>query len=94
MVASQEAVDLFAENHEHIVAVLLDMTMPRMDGREAMKRMDQIADVPVILMSGYDDPNTNGQKNGGPSPTAFVQKPFRARALVETLRGVLDSDDR
>jgi two-component system cell cycle sensor histidine kinase/response regulator CckA len=85
-----EAVELFEHHHEHIVAVLLDMTMPRMDGREAMRRLRAIdADTPVILMSGYEQPRES--RRNGMSPTAFVQKPYRASALVETLQGVLGS---
>ncbi len=82
------AVNILREQGSRLAAVLLDMTMPGLDGREvlAMIRADLRA-VPVIMMSGY--PNTET-----PQADAFLGKPFRPQALLEALQGVLAETSR
>jgi len=49
-----EALDVFRQHHQKITSVLLDITMPRMDGVEVMHKMRDIdPHVPIILVSGY-----------------------------------------
>jgi two-component system, cell cycle sensor histidine kinase and response regulator CckA len=50
-----EGVRAFAENMDDIGVVLLDLTMPVMNGREALQELRKLShDVPIYLMSGYD----------------------------------------
>ena len=50
----REAVEVFRARHNEIDCVLLDLTMPNLDGEEAFKEMKEIRnDVRVILSSGY-----------------------------------------
>ena len=54
-VDGQEGVDVFREDLRRIACVLLDLTMPRMDGMTALMEMRKIQpDVKVILSTGYD----------------------------------------
>ena len=70
-------------------AVLLDLTMPRMGGREALQELHSVrSDLPVVLMSGYSEAEAV-ENLGGPTPAGFLQKPFRYHDLVEAMRGVL-----
>ena len=70
-------------------AVLLDLTMPRMGGREALQELHSVrSDLPVVLMSGYSEAEAV-ENLGGPTPAGFLQKPFRYDDLVEAMRGVL-----
>ena len=65
--------------------VLMDLTMPRMDGATAFKRMQALhPEIPVILSSGYDREAIEGV-----SPAAFVQKPYRLKDLRKILQEVL-----
>ena len=86
-----EAVELYKRNRGKIVAVLLDMTMPKMDGREcfeALRRIDR--DVRVILSSGYSEQEAvNPFASHGPA--AFIQKPYTLAALRATMRDVLSA---
>ena len=51
-----EAVALFELRHKEITAVLMDLTMPHMDGRQAFLRMHQVdPNIPVVLTSGYSE---------------------------------------
>ena len=58
LVASEgvEVVSVFTERRDDIRAVLLDLTMPRMDGAETFCRLRQLNfDITVILMSSYNE---------------------------------------
>ena len=48
------AVKTFREHADHIVCVLLDLTMPRMGGEEALNELRKIrSDIHVLLSSGF-----------------------------------------
>ena len=52
----REAIKLFQKHGGKIVCVLLDLTMPHMDGEETYRELRRIrSDVPVILASGYSE---------------------------------------
>lgn len=86
----QEAVEFFREYHGKIDLVVLDVTMPRMDGRETLIRLREIdPEVRVILMSGYDEQSAvPGLVRDRKSD--FLQKPFRPTMLIERVQKMLD----
>jgi CheY-like chemotaxis protein len=85
----QEAVALFRENADGIEAVILDLTMPRMDGAEALFAIRQIArDVPVVLSSGYSEEDTMARSAGLPG-VSFIQKPYTPARLVAKVSAAL-----
>lgn len=65
-------------------AVLIDLTMPRMDGWQVAARVRAIApSLPCVLMSGYADPRAAEVAD----PTMpFVQKPFFGGELVAAVQ--------
>ncbi len=81
-----EALELFAREGHSIDVVLLDVTMPRMDGAQALHAIRQIRpDARVVLTSGYSEVEAAERFAGAP-PAGFIQKPYRPRALVEKIR--------
>jgi signal transduction histidine kinase/CheY-like chemotaxis protein len=69
-------VEKFVEHAGELVGVFLDLTMPKMNGDEALTKMRQIrADVPVVVMSGYSE-NEVSERFGDDDRIAFLQKPF------------------
>ena len=69
--------------------VLMDLTMPRMDGIETAREMRrQIPDVPIILMSGFSEHELTEQASGMHS-LRFLQKPFNQQAFLEAIRTAL-----
>lgn len=84
----QEAVELFRENSHRIVAVLLDLTMPQMDGEQAIRELRRLrSDVKVVLMSAFNEQRAVGHFIGR-NPAAFVQKPFDVGTLRRKLQQV------
>jgi CheY-like chemotaxis protein len=84
-----EALDVFRQYHQKIASVLLDITMPLMDGVEVMHKMRDIdPHVPIILVSGYSEIEVALLADKD-HPDGFVQKPFRIQTLKNTLFQVL-----
>jgi signal transduction histidine kinase/CheY-like chemotaxis protein len=76
----EEAVEIFRRMHAEIDAVVLDMVMPGMGGRAALRVMNGIApEVPVILTSGLA---LDGEGTGA---HAFAAKPYDIDSLCETI---------
>ncbi len=81
-----DAVEKFRDHVDEIVAVLLDLAMPNMMGDEAMDVIhEDHPDTPVIVMSGYTEAYVS-ERFAGKKIAGFLQKPFRADALMEKLR--------
>ena len=87
----EQALEVYAAHRDRVHVVLLDLAMPRMDGQETLRRLRESSpNVPVLLMSGYDEDNvTGGALSHGAS--GFLQKPFRAADLARGLELVLAS---
>lgn len=87
----QVALDLYRSTTEEIRLILLDMTMPRLDGEETFRELRRIRnDVRVILTSGYSEQSAN-DRFAGKGLAGFIQKPFRFEELRDTIRKVLES---
>ncbi len=87
-VDGREGLMRFTED-EGIVAVLLDLTMPRMDGEETFRELRLIRPaVKVVLMSGFNEQDAINRFTGK-GLAGFLQKPFRVDDLREKLRGIL-----
>jgi len=87
--SGREAVRVFDDNDGKIVCVVLDMTMPEMDGEETFGELRRIApEVPILLMSGYSGQEITDRFYGTASK-GFVQKPFTQQQFTRALRGVL-----
>lgn len=67
---------------------IVDLRMPGMDGFEFCRQLRSFGDIPVILLSGVDDPET---KATGLEAWAedYVTKPFDGRELIARVRRVL-----
>jgi len=74
---------------DELVAVLLDLTMPRMNGEECFHEIRRLRDdVPVILASGYNEQDLT-QRFVGRGFADFLQKPYRRPQLAAKLKVVL-----
>ena len=85
----EEGVAIFRQRSGEISAVLLDMTMPRLDGKAAFREMQGIAPaIPVILCSGYSEQETIDRFSPD-AAVGFLKKPYRASVLLQTVRDVI-----
>lgn len=86
----REAVDLYRRNADRIGCVLLDLTMPHMDGEETFRELHRIRrDVRVILSSGYSEQDVS-QRFAGKGLAGFVHKPYRLDVLRKIMKDLLE----
>jgi PAS domain S-box-containing protein len=81
----EEAVTLFRAHADEIACVVLDLTMPRLDGLGALKTLRQLRPgVRVILTSGYSQSEALARFDAN-GDTVFIQKPYQAQSLHDIL---------
>ena len=84
----EEAVTVFRAHSREIVGVILDLTMPQMDGVAAFEALRRIQpDVNVILSSGYDEQEAT-ERFAGRGLACFLQKPYELDTLKARLERV------
>lgn len=87
-----EAIEVVKSSGGEIAAVLLDLTMPRMDGETAFRQMREIIPgLRVLLTSGYSEQEIMA-RFAGQGHVGFIQKPYKQTELIEKLRVVLEDD--
>jgi DNA-binding NtrC family response regulator len=88
----REAVDTFRQNPSEIAVILLDMTMPVMGGADAFRLIREIQPgVPIIVSTGYSETFAR-EELGFDVVAEFLQKPYNAARLVESIREALQHD--
>jgi len=86
-----ECLDFFRKRPHHFDLVLLDLTMPFMDGEETFGRLRSIRpDVVVLLSTGFiAKERLDRMLDAGMA--GFLRKPHRPDELVANIRAVLES---
>jgi len=81
----EEAVAIYRERAHLISVIILDLTMPRMDGREALREIHRIRPgAPVILTSGHNELEAL-QEMDADQIVGFLAKPYRFHQLEAIL---------
>ncbi len=81
-----EGLKIAYESHPDLV--ILDIMMPEMDGWETCRRLRELSDVPVIMLTAKvnEDDVVRGFRLGADD---YVKKPFSLQELEERIRAVL-----
>jgi len=84
-----EGLQQYQKTPRAIDAVLLDLTMPHLDGEETFHRIRAInPDARVVLTSGYDEREV-AQRFHGLGLAGFLQKPYTPTELRTKIAEVL-----
>ncbi len=84
-----EAVELYRQYGNEIDVVLLDLTMPHMDGVETFSELRRLnPKVRIVLTSGYNETDV-AARFAGKGLSGVLQKPYKFSQLREVLRKVL-----
>jgi PAS domain S-box-containing protein len=85
----EDGIRIFRETPARFAVVLLDLTMPHMDGVEAFRLLKEIQpEVRVLIMSGFNEQDTINRFVGR-GVAGFVPKPFNAEMLLTKVRDAL-----
>ncbi|HEY2784377.1 MAG TPA: PAS domain S-box protein [Fimbriiglobus sp.] len=81
-----DAVEKFRDAHDRIDLVILDLTMPRMSGRDAARKMSEIhTAVRILFSSGYSADDVSEMD----SAVGMLSKPYRPDNLMAAVRKAL-----
>ncbi len=87
----EEALARFQASPEAFRWALLDLTMPRRDGRETLKALQALRPgFPVVLCSGYSAQGNLERLDTGQGPVRFLPKPYQLADLRNLLADLLD----
>ena len=87
--SGEEALEKFDHHQDAIGCVVLDLTMPGMDGKETFSRLRDLAPgLPIIISSGLSAEQVSAQFEDGPT-IAFIQKPYQVAELSSTIQSIL-----
>jgi CheY-like chemotaxis protein len=82
----ESAVNQVRQRAPDLSMVILDLTMPQMDGEEAYAAIKAIRrDLPVILSSGYDEGQAM-KRFANHDLAGFIQKPYSIQKLLEVVK--------
>ena len=85
----QEAIDLYKEQSQSITLVILDLTMPRLDGAEAFDELLKLnPEVRVIIASGFSEEDVISRLPGK-ALAGVLQKPYSTARLRNLLANLL-----
>ncbi|MBT9582859.1 response regulator [bacterium] len=80
----EEALNVCRDPEQKLVAVLMDVSMPGMGGKQAAEMIHEIRpELPILFMSGYASENLT------PESQNFLHKPFTLEALEDKLNSLL-----
>ena len=84
----QEAVEYFEDLGDSVSLVVLDIMMPRMDGYEVCRKIRELSDVPVVMLTARDTEydEINGFACGADE---YISKPFSPAILIATIKKLL-----
>ncbi len=86
-----EALDVYRAEAARISLVILDLSMPRLNGRDTLARMRELQpDVRVLLTSGHALESKAGRL-AAEGAVGFVEKPFRLADIGRAVRAALDA---
>ncbi len=87
-----EAVSIYSVHRDEIRVIIMDMTMPIMDGQMSIRALRRIdPEVRVIFVSGFKDASRLAESYAHESDV-FLSKPYTAETLLKTLRGVISGE--
>lgn len=84
--SGQEALSLFRKKNSRFDAVVLDMNMPTMGGKEVFFKLKEInSDVRIIISTGYSNTSL-GSSRLADSVDGVLQKPYQLEELSHAMR--------
>ena len=87
----RDALSIFEQRGGEIDVVLLDLSMPKLSGKETLVEIKKLnPEVQVIICSGYPVDFDDFEREEGVRPDDSIQKPFDVKSLGTSVREALD----
>lgn len=86
----EEAVEKFKKHHAEIALTLMDLSMPKMSGKDAYVVMKQIdPELRVLLVSGLEDERVSEAMNLGMN--GYLKKPYSLVSLAQEVKKTISA---
>lgn len=83
----QEGLEILRQQRQNIALVLLDMSMPVMNGEQTYEKMKEITpDVKVIVLTSMSKAEVQYRVGYMEMPTYYLQKPFCVDVLLNMVQ--------
>ena len=88
----KEALEIIANQGDEIGLIMLDLTMPRLSGRDTFRelRSGRFRHIPVVICSGYLVELESFKEEAGSIPDGAIQKPYQVKDLARQVREIID----
>ncbi|MDZ7728644.1 MAG: response regulator [Dehalococcoidia bacterium] len=84
-----EAVDVLKGHAKALHCIIVDMSMPGMNGEQTLHALREVeAQVPVLLASGHSSEEMQ-DSYGGVGFAGYLQKPFQLAQLAQKVEGTI-----
>ncbi len=88
--SGEDALSQFGQHRDSIGCVVLDLSMPGMDGKAAFRQFRALSsELPIIIASGLSIDQVLDQFGDMP-PTSVIQKPYQIADLSTTIEGIIN----
>ena len=89
----EEAIDLYRRHKHEIDIVLMDIGLPKIAGWDVIRKIkEENPHAAIIVSSGYVDPEFRAKMHQA-GVRAFLDKPYAANEIIETLEAICDRAD-
>ncbi|MER3441645.1 MAG: hypothetical protein C4296_09785 [Gemmataceae bacterium] len=86
-----EALEIYGKHRDDIDLVILDLTMPKLSGRDTLQKLKELdQDARVLISSGYSSDAELLQTLDRGAVVGFVGKPYTPAQLAQAVRQALD----
>lgn len=86
---AKEAIEVYKRNKDAIQCIILDLSMPVMDGVECLKELIKLdPSVKVVLSSGYNREDVESRIHSD-DIAGFLKKPYGLKALLAVVERVI-----
>lgn len=90
-VDGEEGWDLYMRERERVDIVILDLSMPRLDGREVLRRIRNVDPAAKVMISSGHGLEPDEEFAPGFTPDRVLNKPYTASSIATAVREVLDA---
>jgi len=86
-------IELFLEHRDEVTLILLDLTMPHIDGPQTLLELRRHGcTAPIVAMSGYSETEISDRFREE-TPDAFLQKPITLSSLEAAIDATVQTDE-
>jgi two-component system, cell cycle sensor histidine kinase and response regulator CckA len=90
-VDGNQAVETFTAQRDAIDCIIVDMSMPGMDGEQTFLALREVGPTPPVLLASGHSAEEMQERYGGAGFAGYLQKPFQITSLADVVRNAIST---